>query len=428
MLIKTYKENIKPNEGVLMDEKNNIKKKKTGNIYWGISVPSGECVHISSVESGLACQCKCVACGEQLEARKGSRRRHHFAHISNYECLYAYEVSVYKAVESILAKKQILYIPEAILRFNSNKESEIIKRNNVIDIDSLEFHCEPRQYPPELILLNSGAKLRVILEFGGYYAQPDEEVLAKWAKEHGMACLLIQLPHIDKSDDYDSSTLEELLLTANEHSKWIYNRRIEEAHKKFEDKAFYAEPYGGGYLCSAHKDYYKGKYAVRWDDCVGCEYCFEISPSCRCLAKSGVVHYSDLAIPEHVRIERMRDTISHNEQEIQEQKRRERAKFEAEQRRREQEKSLATTKRQLAADKARIEARRRTHINQANYESGYSEVIQTFDANGGNPTYDSFGTRWCICTRCGEVKHTGVMASYGFGGPNKGLCSDCARK
>jgi competence CoiA-like predicted nuclease len=40
----------------------------------------GELVHISTVQSGLACKCSCAACDAILIARKGIKNAHHFAH------------------------------------------------------------------------------------------------------------------------------------------------------------------------------------------------------------------------------------------------------------------------------------------------------------------------------------------------------------
>ena len=43
-------------------------------------------VHISEVHPGMKCDCQCPACGEQLIARKGDTRIHHFAHRSHSQC------------------------------------------------------------------------------------------------------------------------------------------------------------------------------------------------------------------------------------------------------------------------------------------------------------------------------------------------------
>lgn len=81
-----------------------IKKRSASHIYFGVHSKSGEIMHISKVPSGQKCNCVCAACGQPFEARKGSIRRHHFAHVSNYECMYASEVAIYKALAAELEK------------------------------------------------------------------------------------------------------------------------------------------------------------------------------------------------------------------------------------------------------------------------------------------------------------------------------------
>jgi len=75
----------------------NVKKRFASHIYYGLDATTGELRHISEVVSGKKCNCVCAACGQPMEARKGSERKHHFAHVSNYECMYASEVAIYKA-------------------------------------------------------------------------------------------------------------------------------------------------------------------------------------------------------------------------------------------------------------------------------------------------------------------------------------------
>lgn len=65
----------------------NIKKRSASHIYFGVNKLTGELKHISEVPSGQKCNCICAACLQPFEARKGTRRRHHFAHVSNYECM-----------------------------------------------------------------------------------------------------------------------------------------------------------------------------------------------------------------------------------------------------------------------------------------------------------------------------------------------------
>lgn len=72
----------------------NIKHSNRSHLYWGIDKATGEVVGIDDVRSrGLNCNCKCAACNGDFIARKGEKNKHHFAHQSNYECVYANELA-----------------------------------------------------------------------------------------------------------------------------------------------------------------------------------------------------------------------------------------------------------------------------------------------------------------------------------------------
>ena len=47
---------------------------------------NGKLVDISFVESGLACNCVCPCCKQQLVAKKGNIKGHHFAHHNKEDC------------------------------------------------------------------------------------------------------------------------------------------------------------------------------------------------------------------------------------------------------------------------------------------------------------------------------------------------------
>lgn len=72
----------------------NIKKKKNRSLYFGVAVDTGELLSIEAVPRGLSCKCICPACGTRLEARKGEKKAHHFAHETNNECHYGPELGI----------------------------------------------------------------------------------------------------------------------------------------------------------------------------------------------------------------------------------------------------------------------------------------------------------------------------------------------
>ena len=95
-----------------------IKKRSASHIYFGVDKDTGVSRHISEVVSGAKCNCKCAICGESFEARKGTERKHHFAHVSNYECMYAGEVAVYLGLADVLKKLKKIRLPAIVLRLS----------------------------------------------------------------------------------------------------------------------------------------------------------------------------------------------------------------------------------------------------------------------------------------------------------------------
>ena len=103
-----------------------IKKRSASHIYYGVDKDTGATRHISEVLSGAKCNCKCAICGESFEARKGTERKHHFAHVSNYKCMYAGEVAIYLGLANALKELKKIFLPAITLRFPTWGEDEII--------------------------------------------------------------------------------------------------------------------------------------------------------------------------------------------------------------------------------------------------------------------------------------------------------------
>lgn len=74
--------------------------------------PSGRFVFVSEVPRGLACQCRCVVCGEPLIARQGAIREHHFAHASGREpCDVSHESLLHRYAKQVIQEAGGLAVP-----------------------------------------------------------------------------------------------------------------------------------------------------------------------------------------------------------------------------------------------------------------------------------------------------------------------------
>ncbi|WP_309827237.1 competence protein CoiA family protein [Paracidovorax wautersii] len=73
---------------------------------------SNRFVHVSEVERGLACECRCAVCGEPVIARQGELREHHFAHSSNAEpCATNYESDLHRFAKRVIIEARGLVVP-----------------------------------------------------------------------------------------------------------------------------------------------------------------------------------------------------------------------------------------------------------------------------------------------------------------------------
>ena len=393
-----------------------VKKKSASNIYFAVDANTGQLVHISEVQSGKKCNCNCAACGKPLEARKGNLRRHHFAHISNYECMYSSEVSIYKALAVLLETNKHITTPPVTLRFPSWSTADVIRPSEEITLDSVVFKCEELAYPPDLFLTVRDSRLRVIIDFAHYYDDKDKRmVFEQEAKQQDYSCLMYHVPGVDKDDSFTPDNLRQLLLDGTK-SEWIFNRIEERWRNRFLSVAEQPSEHGLGYECILHEGYYKGKYSARFEDCAYCRYNIATPPNCLCTAKSGIQSISDFTC-DPLELQERTDII-----------------------RKENDERRA---RKEAASKMVKSPRIQFHSYPANHSSEntassptdtelYEEqqrIAANFNPASPSWTVDRFGRRWIKCKECGSILRDTVMAYYGGpDGVNQGICSACSRK
>lgn len=76
---------------------------------WGEDKLTGAVLRIDKVPNGDACNCICIICGNDLQARQGNIREHHFKHISGSEC--KPETILHKLAKRILLQHNLFNLP-----------------------------------------------------------------------------------------------------------------------------------------------------------------------------------------------------------------------------------------------------------------------------------------------------------------------------
>ncbi len=239
----------------------NVKKKSASHIYYGVQKDTGEILHISQVQRGKACGCVCAKCNEVLEARKGEERRHHFAHVSNYECVFGNEVAMYRFFAEELEKNKQLVLPEIRIGFPTRKYGEVIRQRQTIEIDTVEYQCALKDYPPKLFVTLNGHRLRILLDFGKYFDENDKRMFYNEAAAEGYSLLMYSLPKM--GDDDSDDAMRKLVANLRQktvNAEWLFSEFAERSKKRYEGATLSQKTNEKGYLRPISKNYLKNQF------------------------------------------------------------------------------------------------------------------------------------------------------------------------
>ncbi|MDO8178407.1 MAG: competence protein CoiA family protein [Undibacterium sp.] len=189
----------------------------------------GQFVHIDSVPNGKACDCTCLACGEPLVARQGSKKAHSFAHESGAECQYAIETMLHWLAKELFASRSYFVTPSHTISTSMDGPIRPINLSKVIpsmelQIDSVEIEKRVASVRPD-ILINVQGKEYLIEIFVTHKC--DEEKISK-LKEIGLSSIEIDLSKFKLNKVSD---LEQVLFFENDLKTWLFDSKIEEARR-----------------------------------------------------------------------------------------------------------------------------------------------------------------------------------------------------
>lgn len=401
----------------------NIKHSNRSHLYWGIDKVTGEIVGIDEVQTrGLNCNCKCAACDGDFIAKMGEKNRHHFAHQSNYECVYANEIALYLYVRNLLEGIPNIELPEVPVRIGNRVEYARAKR--MAEIGNVYYQCATQQYPPTLVAELDGVPTRIILAFDKYYTADDWCAVRQEAEEK-WDCLAILLPRVSDNNPLNRKIIEANVKMNAEKKDWVYSslaarwkRRLEEA------SVIPAQPFpkswGTVFECPLHCQKREGRYYARLEDCQKCEYHLSISPQVKCLAVKGIHCLKDINRPMEERMASVVKLQKENEM------RHDLIAQVREYQRNSQNVSFWNRNDPRQQPQERTEKRSIPH--EERIRLGRLDVIHRMENLSAEPVFDRFNVRWIKCIRCQEIKPADEMAAYGGkDGANRGICRDCAR-
>lgn len=190
---------------------------------------SGLMVDITMVERGLACDCVCDKCGATLQAKKGPKNRHHFAHHVDGQprgtCDGGRESALHKAAIQIIADWKYIELPDYRVREGGFEE---LLPGGLFQITRSE---KPDARESRMLRTKGSAHPDVILH------SPDEEVIwcevkvthavdeAKKAKlkKEGVPTLEFDLSRMHQSGGWTLDTLKRALREENGIRSWAFH-------------------------------------------------------------------------------------------------------------------------------------------------------------------------------------------------------------
>lgn len=175
---------------------------------------TNEIVHISDVVSGLACRCYCAACNDDLIARKGEIKRHHFAHRSK-DCEYGRETALHLVAKQLIEKNGMIWIPPSEIKCFRGKYD--IDRTGTICPDKIYIEKHGfRGFIPDICIEYGSEKLLIEIYVTHPIDSVKKEKIEKEIKE--LSCIEINLSSF--KDAMISRDLLYYILTSK--SKYIY--------------------------------------------------------------------------------------------------------------------------------------------------------------------------------------------------------------
>lgn len=269
------------------------------------ALKDGNIVSIADVPSGKNCGCVCPACGDELIARKGEKRMHHFAHRSNEDCEYGYESSLHLAAKDILSRSEKMVIPPVYVEFpQSGKPKELISKERKIPIDDVELEKRFDDIIPDIVVY-SGDKY-FFIEI--YVTHPIDDEKLKKLKEKNISTIEIDLSKIKR--DISVVELSDILLKSSSQKSWKYNAVSEKWYQRFVDVSDELPLTRHGVETYVDRcplgvpDLSRTNYANVRDECMHCDYCISYSrgKNLLCSGREWISTIEDFSISKEERV------------------------------------------------------------------------------------------------------------------------------
>ena len=193
-------------------------------------------VEVSEVESGLACACVCPACGHPLQARKGKKNVHHFAHDPSggaVVCASAFETSIHLMAKEILKEDGSLMFPELTIK-RSGEDQIGVQHTKEIQVeeggektfDRVELEKRLGNIRPDIVAYVRGDPQLIEVAVTSFAQQEKKRKL----RELGLPAIEIDLSTVDYSTT--KADLRNLIHSDETSKTWLSNPKAIKAKRK----------------------------------------------------------------------------------------------------------------------------------------------------------------------------------------------------
>ncbi|WP_275100163.1 competence protein CoiA family protein [Sedimenticola hydrogenitrophicus] len=203
---------------------------------------SGRIRSVEEVTRGLACNCLCPVCGEDVIARQGEVREWHFAHSSGADCPRSGESALHLAAKQLLIESKGMVLPaqqvrkEVVLSDGRGGTGESTRHDAWIDFMDIEAEKPIGAYRPDIVAMAGHTMLLVEIAVTHYVDDEKRQMI----EDRRIPAIEIDLGTIERHT-WTWESLREEVVDGVEWKRWLYQMDQQilelEAQQKAKDDA-----------------------------------------------------------------------------------------------------------------------------------------------------------------------------------------------
>lgn len=211
--------------------------KNDEGLDFALSRKTGHMVDITMVERGLACGCVCPNCGATLQARKGRKNRHHFAHHVAGKgadtCEGGRESALHAAARQAIASWRSIELP-ALLVEEGGRQTSLpgrtlsLLRSELPDDEGGNAYWGQGRVRPDVVL--HGVAEQVWCEV--MVTHPVGELKRSRLQRHNVSTLEFDLSEMHRSGGWTLATLDRALRTDSSIRRWAFHPEEEQVRER----------------------------------------------------------------------------------------------------------------------------------------------------------------------------------------------------